>query len=387
MKLLANPLYITLVIAGLILVSDWLVKKTFLKTGGTALLVIILMAIASNFGLVANGSEAPKYYGIVQNYVAPFAIFLLLLDVNLKNLKKAGGPMLLMFFIGSAGVFAGTLLGYWLVPGMKDFGSLSAPLSGMYLATYTGGGLNFNAVGLHYQVMKEGTLFAGAVAVDNVMTTLWMAVTIQGPILLQKFFPRKDTAPEVTGVATDYQVEEKISYKSLSQLIFWGIGVIFLSEWLADYFKENLGVVVPSILILTTIALVMAQFDYFHKMKGTQIMGLYLVYFFLATVGAYCEIPSLFQMGSLAETLFLFVLIIMIVHGLIIFGSGSLLKMDWYLVSIASQANIGGQTTAMALAESFNKKQLLLPAILVGTLGNGIGTYLGFLLAALLAGN
>jgi len=386
MNFLTHPLYITVVIAALILASDWLVKRTFLKTGGTALLVIILMAIVSNLGLVATGSEAPRYYGVVQNYIAPFAIFLLLLDVNLRNIRKAGGPMLIMFFIGSAGVFAGSLMGYWLVPGMKDFGELSGPLSGMYLATYTGGGLNFNAVGIQYQVMKNGTLYAGAVAVDNVMTTLWMIVTIQGPVLLNKYFPVKENPDKAESSGKDVIkiAEEKISYKSLSQLIFWSIGVLFISNWFADFMKQNFEITIPSILVLTTIALIMAQFDYFHKIKGTQTMGLYLVYFFLATVGAYCEIPSLLQMGSLAETLFLFVLIIMIVHGLVIFGIGAMLKMDWFLVSIASQANIGGQTTAMALAESFNKKDMLLPAILVGTLGNGIGTYLGFLLAGLL---
>jgi uncharacterized membrane protein len=90
------------------------------------------------------------------------------------------------------------------------------------------------------------------------------------------------------------------------------------------------------------------------------------------------------EMGSLASTLFLFVLIAMIVHGVVTFGLGAVLRMDWFLVSIASQANVGGQTTAMALAKSFKRNELILPAILVGTLGNGVGTYLGFLLTEIL---
>ena len=54
------------------------------------------------------------------------------------------------------------------------------------------------------------------------------------------------------------------------------------------------------------------------------------------------------------------------------------------MISIASQANVGGGTTAIALAETFQRKELIVPAILVGTLGNALGTYLGFLVVYLL---
>jgi len=43
-----------------------------------------------------------------------------------------------------------------------------------------------------------------------------------------------------------------------------------------------------------------------------------------------------------------------------------------------------GSSTAIALAESFNRKELILPAILVGSLGNALGTYLGFLVIYIL---
>ena len=54
------------------------------------------------------------------------------------------------------------------------------------------------------------------------------------------------------------------------------------------------------------------------------------------------------------------------------------------MIAIASQANIGGGASAIALAESFNRKELILPAILVGSLGNALGTYLGFLVVYIL---
>ena len=39
---------------------------------------------------------------------------------------------------------------------------------------------------------------------------------------------------------------------------------------------------------------------------------------------------------------------------------------------------------AIALAEAFDRKDLILPAILVGSLGNALGTYLGFFVVYIL---
>jgi uncharacterized membrane protein len=54
------------------------------------------------------------------------------------------------------------------------------------------------------------------------------------------------------------------------------------------------------------------------------------------------------------------------------------------MVAIASQANIGGSSSALALAKSISRDDLMLAAVLIGSLGNGLGTYLGFLIADLL---
>jgi len=51
------------------------------------------------------------------------------------------------------------------------------------------------------------------------------------------------------------------------------------------------------------------------------------------------------------------------------------------MLGIASQANIGGASSALALARSINRTDLQLPAVLVGVLGNAIGTYLGIWVA------
>ena len=55
------------------------------------------------------------------------------------------------------------------------------------------------------------------------------------------------------------------------------------------------------------------------------------------------------------------------------------MKMD--LAPVVSQANIGGGTSALALACSLGRQDLVLPAVLLGSFGNVAGTFLDFWVA------
>ena len=60
------------------------------------------------------------------------------------------------------------------------------------------------------------------------------------------------------------------------------------------------------------------------------------------------------------------------------------MKQDWAIIAIASNANIGGATSAGVLATAIGRDDLRLPGILAGSLGNAVGTYAGFVIAELL---
>jgi hypothetical protein len=61
------------------------------------------------------------------------------------------------------------------------------------------------------------------------------------------------------------------------------------------------------------------------------------------------------------------------------------LKLEPIVLALASSANIGGSPTALVLAEAEHRQDLVLPAILISSIGNAIGTYAGFAMVALLA--
>jgi uncharacterized membrane protein len=128
----------------------------------------------------------------------------------------------------------------------------------------------------------------------------------------------------------------------------------------------------------------LAQTTSVSKLKGSHNLGLYLVFLFLAVIGAYCELAAVIDLKDLGLTLLLFAGFSVVFHGVIIILVGGFIYRDWEMIAIVSQANVGGSTTAIALAESFNRKELIVPAILVGSLGNALGTYLGFLVIYIL---
>lgn len=382
-----HPLWIIAVLGVMVAASEWLALNTAARHLGSALIVIVLTAVVANLGVVPSVTEGSPVYDAVFSTVAPLAIFWLLLHVDLRSILKAGAPMLLMFALGAAGTMAGVFLGMRLVGGAEAFGDLYEALGGMFTGTYIGGSVNFNAVALHYGVVEQGLVYAGAAVVDNIATTVWMAATIVLPRLLFLIRAPRFGLPVTHTGETEHAVEtsgENITATDLALLTALGAGSVWVSEVVASWSLQALGVGVPSILILTTLALALAQTPAVRRINGAYLMGWYSVLVFLAVIGALCDVAALAGAGTLGLRLLGFVTVIVVVHGMIVFGGGLAVRMDPAVAAVASQANIGGAASAMALARSLERPDLVLPSILVGTLGYAVGTYLGFLVAALL---
>lgn len=377
--------------------SEWLVRRTWLKHIGTALLVIIVTAVIANLGFLPTTSttEDPvPVYDVVFGTVAQLAIVWLLLKVNLRDVLRAGIPIITLFLIGSLGTVAGVLVGMWVVDGPERVGPLYNALGGMFTGTYTGGSINFNAVAIHYDVMRVPVLFGGAAAVDSIITTIWMAATIAIPRWLRPKWPCRGEDSDLDGTKEDSidgvlargpdlgvgQDTEALHPVDLALVLAIGIGTLWLSNGIAGWLA-GLGIAVPSVLILTVISLSLAQFRVVVELAGSRLLGLFAVYLFLCVIGAFCDVRALADLASLGMTLLVFTLVIVVVHGFITFGAARLLKLDIDIAAVASQANIGGVASALALSRSLGRSDLLLPAVLIGSLGIATGTFLGFWVA------
>lgn len=371
--------------------AEWLGRRGIGRKIGGATLSIVLGAVLANLGLLPSAGDAPALYDGLVSVGAPVSIFLLLIDARLTALRRAGRPMLLAFALGAAatvlGVLAATLVtdaGSWLGPS-------GAPLAGMYAATYIGGSANFTALALHYRIVDQPLLFAGANAVDNVYTTVWITTLLVLPSVLRRWIPsapgtspQPALAPAAIATTDDAGRPDLLGMASLVAMAF---AAHTLSVWLGTRLQAAIGWSVPPILILTTIALIAAQLPAVHRLSGASVMAAYGSYLFLCVIGAYCDIGALAGLGGLAVRLMLFVGVVLTVHAVVLFGAGLAAGGDPDILAIASTANIAGATTVLPLAEGLGRMDLLLPGILAGSLGNAIGTYVGFAVVAMLGGS
>jgi uncharacterized membrane protein len=158
--------------------------------------------------------------------------------------------------------------------------------------------------------------------------------------------------------------------------------VLYLSQRLEDLTRA-LGAPIPAILVLTTLALVIAQLPWSRRLASARPLGQLAVLLVLGVIGVHCELATVQKLGELAPTLILFVCIVLLVHSTVLIGGGLLLDLEPEIICLGSNANVMGATTAPAVAVSVGRHDLVLPGVLAGALGNALGTYLGFVVASL----
>ena len=128
------------------------------------------------------------------------------------------------------------------------------------------------------------------------------------------------------------------------------------------------------------------KFDSISKfvsnLKGSHSLGLYMVYMFLAVIGAFCELSAVNELKEVGLILLLFAGLAVFIHGIIVVVLGGLLYRDWEMIAIVSQANVGGAASAPVVASAFSMGLAPL-GVLLAVLGYALGTY-GAILATLL---
>ena len=381
-------MFVLAVLCLIVVLAEWLARRPGFRHAGTALLGIILTAIVANLGIIPAGSTAARpvpVYDAIFDQVAPLAIFWLILTVNLRSVLRAGIPLVALFVIGSFGTMAGVLAGMTVVGGARAFGPQYAALGGMFTGTYIGGSINFNAVALQYGVVRDGVLYAGSVVVDNIITTIWIVATLALPRLLARFYRPVGAAPltrgeVISGIEEDTETLHPVD---LGLVLAIGLSAVAGSRWAADWLAAR-GVAIPFMLVLTIVALALAQLPIVTRLRGVRVLGMFAVYLFLNVIGAYCDLGAMAGLGRLGLLLLLFAGIAVLVHGIITFAAARLMRLDVDMAAVASQANVGGATSALALARSLAREDLVLPAVLIGSLGNALGNFFGFWVAGIL---
>lgn len=361
-----------------------------------AIIALILAILLSNFGIIPM--DAPVW-DAVWSYVVPLSLPLLLLQCDMKKIGRESGRILIVFLIGSVGTTCGALIGFAALH--KVIPELSG-IAGAFTGTYIGGSANFAALSAAFDV--SGEMMSAAVVADNLLMVLYFFVLITIPSI--GFFRKKYSHPYVDEIeaaganpngdtqAAAFWGRKEISLKDIALAAATAFTIAALSNTIAG----ALGSVIPTsntvlsilntllgnqYLWITTISMLCATFapGFFGEIKGSQELGTFLIYLFFFVIGVPASVPLIIMNSPL---LLLFAAIVVIMNMIFSFIGGRLLKFNLEDIICASNANIGGPTTAVAMAISKGWTKLVGPCLLIGTLGYVLGTYMGLLVGSIL---
>ena len=333
--------------------------------------------------------ESPVY-DAVWGYVVPLSIPLLLFQSNIVKIWKESGRLLLIFLISSVGTVAGAIAGFYI---LRSFIPQIDMVGAMLTGSYVGGSVNFAAMAARFEVPEE--IISSTVVADNLLMALYFLVLISIPTI--SFFRNKFGTPYIDELekntdsdnqAASYWQRKEISLSDIALAVGTSFAIVAVSFTLAEFFTNLIpedaniflsilrGIIGDNYLMLTTLTLVLVTMipKYFESINGAQEIGTFLIYIFFVVIGVPASIPLIIQN---APIILVFAAIMVLVNMIISFGVGRLFKFNLEEIILASNANIGGPTTAAAMAISRGWVKLVGPILIIGTLGYIIGNYLG----------
>jgi uncharacterized membrane protein len=372
-----QPVQLAAVFLGLVLLSVWLdARYAWARKISPVVLILFFAGLVSNVGFITDRS--PFYEGLA-SFTVPFAVCLILFTVNLVDLKKTGGPLLAAFAIACIGTMIGVLTAGLLVNSQlaRVLGDETWKLAGPFTGTYTGGSLNFFALWDGLEI-GHPDLFAAANAVDNLTIFPLFAMWVLIPGWLGRYFPvgsRWGTADVPDAAEHEPEANPELRILDLVTLAFTALAIMALSDliktqWIAGFMPSF-----PTILIVTTLALILAQFRFIGRLQGAFELGNLSFYLFFCAVGAMINVKMAIVLSPI---LFIYVMIIVVVHFVSVYGIGRLFRLDIRVLTIASAAAKTGPPSVVALANVHGWKTLVLPGVAMGLLGYAVGNYLGF---------
>ena len=361
--------------------KHWLFEKAT-----SAILCTLLGIILANLGVIPFSSPA---YQVVFDFGIPYAIVLVILASDLKQLARAGRPVIVAFAIAAAGSVlggfaAGVVFESWLGPETWK-------LSGAFAGAFVGGGMNFAAIGSELQIAPS--TFAAAAVADNLSTVPYMLTQIALVGLLAPLYRRRclsaamagagepaetpaddgpseldDLSGRATGILRQW-TETSVNITDLAVIAALPLAVLWLARSLVALVPA-----MPEVLWITTLAFVIAQIPVIRKLRGAMVGAYFTMHIFFLALGASSIVSEVFKIGA---PIFLFMILIIAVHVLVAYGLGWLIRLDLPTITVASAAAIGGAGSGLALAMIFKWPKVITSSIVVSILGYALGNYLG----------
>jgi uncharacterized membrane protein len=372
-------------------------RRTVIGKALSAPLTTMAMALLiANVGIIPFTSPV---YAAMNKYAVSLAVPMLLYDSDLRRVISDTGSVLIAFLIGAFATVVGTLIAFPLLP-MRALGINNGYKVACALAArHIGGAINFVAVAETLQI--PGTIVSAAIAADNVVVALYFAFlfalakaetnkddsnnqSLAGTIETELDYSFDDirTSEMDTGTVVVAPDTKEISLSTMSLSIAVASTLVTIGKILTQWLLPAGTSALPLTSAITVLAATLFP-KYFAKIRtaGTAI-GILFIQMFFAASGASGSIALVFQQ---APSLFVFSTLQIAIHFIVLVSVGrGIFQLPMNELYLASNANVGGPTTAAAMAQAKNWSRLVLPALLVGILGYATATGIALALGPIL---
>lgn len=365
-----------------------------------ALLLCYIFPAAMNSLNIVSGEQS-ILYKVSTTYLLPAALVLLTSTADLRAILRLGNKALITFMAGTVGIILGApialLIVMWLLPGFREQAIANEYWKGLVTISGSWIGGSSSQLALKEIYGCSEPLFAIILVVDAVVSTTWTACLIYGAAYKDKIdaWLHADTRSieEVKQRILEFKEEpdRPANLLDLSTILALGFGGGALAHGLAYWISTNLQPYKASlatygldpftsnflwVVILSTSLGIALSFTRLRKLEklGTTDLATLFVYFLIMTIGMRLDLSNL---GG-NPGLFLVAVIWMLIHILVMLVTARIIRAPYFFVAVGSQANIGGVSTAPAVASIFHPA-LAPVGVLLAVLSHVLGTYGGLI--------
>ncbi|RYD31246.1 MAG: DUF819 family protein [Verrucomicrobiaceae bacterium] len=361
-----------------------------------AVIALLIAMILSNTRIMPLDAEV---YGIVEKWLVPLAVPLLLARANVREILRSGRGPLIAVNLAAIGTLIGTAVA---VIAMRPW--IHSPeieySAGLMTASYVGGGVNFFAIKNSYSISES--LTSPLLVADNfVMAGFFvMMLSIAASKWFRARYPHphiqdaEKAAPEGQGatVVAEHTERKSVSVFDIAQAFgfaFIALALAFGAErglktafgdlsQAGTGFKMLAALCTNRFVLLTSISLILATVlaKPLKKVNGMDEFGSWMLMLFLFVLGLPAD---LWLVLTRTPQLFVFCTVIALFNVGLALAAGKLLKVNLEELLLAMNATLGGPPTAAAMAVSAGWSRLVLPGLLIGLYGYIIGTPLGIM--------
>ena len=374
-----------------VLIIECFKRWTWMQKIGTVVAAYAVGIIFALTGFVhfepetAEALSFGKIQSTLMSIAVPLAIPLMLFNCDFKLWTKALPKTIWSLVGGIVAVLVAVISGYFIFrnPDIPDFNNVAAMMTGIY----TGGTMNFNALGASLGVDK--TQMAIVLAFEMVLTTPYIFFIIGGGYkVFRKILPYQDITRKGR---RDEEVETKDveNYRGMfakknigGMLAGLGLSVLFLAigAGLALLLTGKLNELVV-ILTITTLSIIASFFKKVRELPKTFELGMFFILIFSVIVASLFDIHSV-NGGSLS--IGLFVAWVMIVAAVLHLILCRIMHVSGDLFCVSQIALLCSPPFVPPVVGAMQNKKVLISGIVIGLVGYAIGTYLGVAISLLL---